>query len=401
MRFSYKAYENGKYATGQVEAPTVKDVAEYLRKNNLIPVSIEPNNSLVHKLLPQVFDKVSQGEIVDFTRQFAIMLNAGLTISGALDILIQQTPKDSLRDMYNAISSSIKSGDSFSKALGKQPQLFSRLYLSLIKAGEASGKLNEIMAKMADDLEKQREYAAKIKGTMMYPIIILVGVVGVLAVLLTFVVPQLSGLYKDMGVELPLQTKVLIGASDFLVHFWPLVVLIIAAIAYGIKTYFSKEAHKFTFDSFLLKIPKFGEILVNSTLVSTTRTLSLLIQSGVLVLESINIIINSTGNLVFQQSFRNIYRSVQNGATLSESFAKEEIFPPILVQMVAVGERTGKLDEVLRKISQFFEMQSDIAVKAMTTLLEPLMLVILGGIVFMVVMAVITPIYTLTSSLGG
>lgn len=400
MLFSYKAYDNGKYTSGQVEAPTEKDVAEYLRKNNLIPVKIAQNNSIVRRLFPHIFNRISHGEVVNFTRQFAIMLNAGLTISGALDILIQQTPKDTLRNMFTELNTSIKSGDNFSKALGKRPAQFSRLYVSLIKAGEASGKLNEIMAKMADDLEKQQEYGAKVKGTLMYPLIIVIGVIGVLTILLGFVVPQLSGLYEDMGVDLPIQTQILIGASNFLVSRWYLLVFMIGAIVYGVRKALAKESNRFLLDKLLIKAPKFGDILVMSTLVNSTRTLSLLVQSGVLVLESLNIITHSTNNLVFQQSFRNIYRSVQNGATLSESFAKEELFPPLLVQMVAVGERTGKLDEVLRKISQFFEMQSDMVIKAVTTLIEPLMLVILGGIVFIVVMAVLTPIYSLTTQIG-
>jgi type IV pilus assembly protein PilC len=400
MKYVYRALLNGQYSKGRVDASTEKEVVDYLRAGGLFPVDIHQDRSLTSSFLSQFIGRVSTDDVINFTRQFAIMLNAGLTISGSLDILIQQASKETFHDMLTEISNSIKAGDSFSKSLSIHPRQFPRLYISLIKAGEASGKLNEIMAKMADDMEKQREFAGRIKGMMVYPIIIILGVIGVIIILLTVVVPQLSGLYKDMGVELPIQTQIVITGSEFLLQYKFLLIIVSIAAFTGIKKLVSIEKNKILIQSTLMRIPKVGEVLVMSTLVGATRTLSLLIQSGVLMLEGLNIITNSTENIIFQRAFRNVYKSVQNGKTLSESFEKEDVFPPILIEMIAVGERTGKLDEVLRKISAYFEMQSDMAIKAATTVIEPLTLVILGGVVLAVVMAVITPIYNLTSQMG-
>lgn len=399
MKYTYRALSSGQYLTGKVEAQSEKEVVEYLRGLNSVPVSIATDNSIGTQYISKLFDRVSSDDIINFTRELAIMLNAGLTITGSLDILNQQTEKNSLRTLYTNLLTSIKSGDNFSKAISQQ-QHFSRLYVALIKAGEASGKLNDVMSKMADDLEKQRNFISKVKGTMVYPVIIIVGVIGVIVIMLMFVVPQLGGLYKDMGVELPASTKIMISSSEFLVNYWIFLVIAVAAAMVAIKKFFAIERNKYALHRFIIKMPKVGDIVIKATLVSATRTLSLLIQSGVLMLESLSIVTNTTENVVFQQAMKNIYRSVQNGVTLSDSFQKEQLFPPILIQMIAVGERTGKLDEVIHKISDYFELQTDSAIKTATTLIEPLTLVLLGGVVFVIVMSVLTPIYTLTSSIG-
>jgi type IV pilus assembly protein PilC len=399
MKYTYRALSSGEYVTGKVEAQSEKEVVEYLRGMGGIPVSIEVDNTLVTQYFSKLFDRVSSDDVINFTRELAIMLNAGLTITGSLDILNQQTEKNSLKILYTNLLTSIKAGDNFSKAVSEQPH-FTRLYIALIKAGEASGKLNDVMSKMADDLEKQRDFISKVRGTMVYPIIIIVGVIGVIVIMLMFVVPQLGGLYKEMGVELPLSTRIMISSSDFLMTYWPIILISCVAVVLGVRKFFSIQNNKYLLHKTLIGLPKVGDIVVKATLVSATRTLALLIQSGVLMLESLSIVTNTTDNIVFQQALKNIYRSVQNGTTLSDSFQKEQIFPPILIQMIAVGERTGKLDEVINKISNYFELQTDSAIKTATTLIEPLTLVILGGVVFIIVMSVLTPIYTLTSSIG-
>ncbi len=399
MKYLYRALFKGTYVSGKVEARSEQEVIEYLRGMEYMPVRIHPDDSLWAKYISRIFDHVSFDDIINFTREFAIMLNAGLTITSSLDILVEQASKSSLRTMYNRILTSIKAGDNFSKAVSEQRH-FSRLYVALIKAGEASGKLNDVMLRMADDLEKQRAFMSKVRGTMVYPVIVLTGVAGVLVIMLVYVIPQLSTLYRDLGVDLPLSTQILIASSDFLVAYWPILLVLILVSAVIIRRLFRNERFKILFDEALIRIPKFGDIIVKATLVDLTSTLSLLIQSGVLMLESLSIVSNTTGNLLFQKSMRSVYLSVQNGNTLSKSFEKEEIFPPILVQMVAVGERTGRLDEVVKKVSDYFQMQTDAAIKTVTTLIEPLTLVLLGVVVLVVVMSVLTPIYTLTTSIG-
>lgn len=399
MRYIYRALTKGAYVTGRVEAKSTQEVVEYLRGLEYMPVMIRLDDSLWSKYVSRIFDHVSFDDVINFTREFAIMLNAGLTITAALDILERQTGKASLRNMYTNLLTSIKAGDNFSKAVGSQRH-FSRLYIALIKAGEASGKLNEVMLRMADDLEKQRAFMTKVKGALVYPLIIIIGVIGVLFIMLVYVIPQLSTLYRDLGVALPLSTQILIASSDFLVAYWPYLAVIGVVIALLTRRMLHNQRTRMILDESMIRIPKIGEIIVKATLVNVTGTFALLIQSGVLVLESLSIVTNATNNLLFQKALRDIFLSVQNGSTLSQSFEKEEIFPPILVQMIAVGERTGKLDEVVRKTADYFQMQTDAAIKTLTTLIEPITLVILGFVVFVVVMSVLTPIYTLTTSIG-
>ena len=401
MLYSYKAISNNQFIYGKVEANSVKEVTEYLRSNNYFPVSINELMPQATEALTQFFDRITITDVVNFTRQFALMINAGLTISSSFDILIKQSVKPSMRKLYTAVNTDIKSGDNLSKSFSKHPEHFSKLYVSLVKAGEASGKLNDIMLRLADDMEKQQEYIAKIKGTMTYPIIIIVGVIGVVIVLLTTVIPQLTGMYTDLGIELPIQTQIMIKMSEIMQVIWPLLIAGVVGAYFGIKKFFVSEDHRFLLYKFLMKLPLFGDLIKISSLVTSTRTLALLISSGVLVLESINIIINATNNVVFQRSLRNVYKNIQDGSTISQAFQKEETFPPLLIQMTAVGERTGKLDEILMKVSHYFEVQSDMAVKTVSTLIEPMTLVILGGIVFLIVMSVLSPIYTLTSQVGA
>jgi type II secretory pathway component PulF len=228
-----------------------------------------------------------------------------------------------------------------------------------------------------------------------------VGVIGVIFVLITFVVPQLLGLYKDLNIQLPLTTRMLVAASDFMSVWWPAIIIIMVAAVLVVRKYLSTDKGRFWRYTMLMSLPILGNVMKMSSLVTITRTLSLLISSGVLVLESIGIVKDATDNIVFQQALDRVYYSIQKGLTISFSLEKESVFPPILVQMTAVGERTGKIDEILRKMSEYFESESNIAIKSMMTAIEPLILVVLGGIVLFIVMAVITPIYSLTGSIGS
>lgn len=401
MQFKYKALSQGHPVTGALNAATEKEVIEYLRNNNLFPVNVTKESDMRFATISKFFDKVGFGDIIDFTRQFALMLNAGLTISNSFEIIIEQTKKKSMHNLLTSMSNDIKAGESLSKSIAKYSNIFPRIYVALVKAGEASGKLNDILLRLADDLDKQREYSAKIKGTLTYPAIVIVGIIGVVFVLLTVVVPQLTGLYTDLGIELPMATQIVIKMSDFAVNFWYLIIASFVGFFFGFKKLMESNDRKYLILTTLMKIPVLGDIIRISSLVDATRTLSILISSGVLVLESINIIETTSNNIVYQRAFENVYQSVQGGLTMSQAFEKEKQFPPILIQMTAVGERTGKLDDMLSKISRYFEIQSDLTTKSAMTLIEPLTLVLLGGIVFFIVIAVMSPIYNITNSLGS
>jgi type IV pilus assembly protein PilC len=399
MRFYYKAIQNGKIVKGKIEAEKEEDVKDYLKKKELFVIEIKKEGGNQISFLSAIFDRVNFSDIVNFTRQVAMMLNAGLTLIEALDILKKQTTKQSFKKIITDISEEIKAGNSFSMALKKYTSYFSHLYIALVRSGEASGKLAEILLKLADNLEKEREFKAKVKGSLIYPVIIIIAMIIVIFIMITFVLPRLLNLYKDFNIDLPLTTKLLIFISSFMTKFWPLVVGGALLIIIVFRNYLKTKEGKLLYDSTLLKIPVLKEVIKTSSLVDVTRTLSILIGSGVSILEALDIVKDTSENLVYQKAFSNIYKKVEKGVSLGTAMEEEEeIFPPILVQMTQVGEQTGHLDDTLGRISRYFEMESELAVKAMTTLIEPAILVFLGVGVGFLVMSVITPIYNLTSS---
>ena len=326
------------------------------------------------------------------------MLNAGLTLIDALEILKKQITKVSLRKLINDIDTDIRAGESFSSALKKYPGNFSNLYIALVRSGEASGKLGEILIRLADNLEKEREFKSKLKGALVYPVIVMVGMVIVMFVMVTFVVPKLLNLYKDFNITLPWTTLLLISISNFSVRFWPLIILGTVAGWYFLNKYLKTKVGKEYFDRLALRLPVFGSIIKISSLVDATRTLSILINAGVSILDALSIIVDTTGNVVYKNAFANVSSNVEKGQSLGMSLEQEGIFPPILVQMFQVGEQTGNLDDTLMRLSKYFEMESEIAIKSMTTLIEPVILLVLGFGVGFLVLSVITPIYNLTSS---
>lgn len=397
MNYWYKALKKDKIVTGKLNSASSQEVVGFLKKNGYIPIEVKK----IESLLPQfdsIFNRINFTDIVDFTRQMAIMLNAGLTLIDCFNILEKQIKKTELLVLVQSLNKEVTEGNTYSSALKKYPDQFSNLYIALVKSGEASGKLSEILLKLAENLEKQREFNSKIKSALTYPVIVVIGMLGVMFVMITFVVPKLLGLYKDFNVDLPASTKILILLSDFSSRFWPLIIIAVFASISLFKKYTSTKQGKLLFDTVSLNFPAFGPIIKISALVDTTRTLAILIASGVSILDGLNIIIETTGNLVYRNSFINIYKQVEKGFALGTSMDNEGIYPPILVQMTTVGEQTGKLDDTLMRISRYFEAESEIAVKSLTTLIEPLILVVLGVGVGFLVISVITPIYNLTSA---
>lgn len=397
MHYWYKALKNNKVMTATIDSRNEGDVVLFLKKNGYLPIEIKKADSLLPRL-EVLFNKVTFTDVVDFTRQLAIMLNAGLTLVDCFNILEKQMKKPGMLSLIQDINKQVMAGNTFSSALQRYPSYFSNLYISLVKSGEASGKLSDILLKLAENLEKQREFQSKIKSALAYPVIVIIGMVAVMFVMVTFVIPKLLGLYEDFNVELPITTKILIAVSNFSATFWPLI--LIGAVIAGvlIKKYTSTKQGRLFIDTFILKLPLFGPLIQISSLVDATRTLAILIGAGVSILDGLSIIIETTGNIVFRNSFKNIYKQVEKGFSLGTALADENIYPPILVQMTTVGEQTGKLDDTLLRISHYFEMESEMTVKTLTTLIEPLILVILGVGVGFLVISVITPIYNLTSS---
>ncbi|MCX7996894.1 MAG: type II secretion system F family protein [Patescibacteria group bacterium] len=398
MQYVYRALKDGKTLTGKIEANSVDEAISALKSGGFFPIEVkkELSSSLG---LSKIFDRVNYTDIVNFTRQMSIMLNAGITLVDCFAIFKQQAGKQAYLRMVETLDRDIRSGKTFSDALREFPDHFSPLYVSLVKAGEASGKLNEILFSLADNMEKQRELRGRVSGALIYPMLIVIGMFLVIFLMITFVIPKLVGLYKDMGVNLPWTTQVIVTLSDFSVRFWPLVLGAIGGLAFAGYNFYRSPQGKAFFDVFLLKVPVINTVLVQSMLVDTTRALSILVGSGVSILEALEIVREGNPNGQFKAAFKRVSEKVEKGISLGQALRDEPVFPPLIVQMAVVGEQTGHLDETMGKIAEYFNIESQIAIKNLTTMIEPTVLIVLGVSVGFLIFSVITPIYSLTNSI--
>lgn len=395
-RFNYKVKDGaGETQKGIVEAPSLKLATNLLHERGYFIVDLkEATQSLSFGFSGS---GVSLNDLVQFTRQLSTMITAGLTLVESLGILRQQLKRPTLLKLITQIEEEVRGGKSFAETLGKHPKVFPPIYMALVKAGEASGKLDIILTRLADTLEKSREFRGKVQGALIYPAIVVGGMIIVSLIVMTVVVPRLTSLYKEFGVSLPLLTQILIGMSNFLVNSWWLIIIISVVSVVGFlkwrQTYFG--AHLLAIIT--LRMPIFGPVIRESTLVEATRTLSMLVDGGVPILTALEISQDATNNILYKEALNKAAKMVEKGFPLSEPLSSNDLFPPILGQMVAVGEQTGKLGESLFKLSRFFETEAESAIRNLTTMIEPLIMVVLGLGVAFLVMAVLMPIYSLTS----
>ncbi len=385
--------------SGEVEAGSPQQAAKLLSQKGLVVISITGKRELPIDFILSFRDRVTGGDISNFTRQLATMINAGLPVTEALLILRSQA-KGTMQRIVAQILADVEEGESLSSAMSKHSNAFSRTYIALIKSGEVGGVIDEVLVKLAEDLEKQEEFKGKVKGALIYPVIIVIGMIIVAMIMLIFVIPRITTLYEQFNSELPLMTKIVIGTSDFMVKFWPLVVLSMGGIVYGLKTYRATKDGRRKIDEIMVRIPIFGELQKQIVLTNLTRTLSLMISSGVSILEALTIASQVVTNVVISEALADINKLVEKGFPLAFAFARHpDAFPLLLSQMIAVGEETGKMDEVLLKVSHVFEVESEQKVKALTSAIEPMILMVMGvGVAFLVV-AIILPIYNLTTQL--
>ncbi|BCX14934.1 MAG: phytochrome sensor protein [Patescibacteria group bacterium] len=399
-RFNFKAKDrNGKLVSGLVEANDERHAASLIREKDLILLSLssqrEDNLNLI---LNKFKNRIKEDDVATFTRQLATMVNAGLPITESLLILKNQAQNAALKDMLTQILADVQEGQSLSNAIGKYPNVFSPTYIALLKAGEAGGVLDNVLSRLSDNMEKQVEFKGKVKGALIYPVIVVIGMVLVAAIMMIFVIPKMLSLYSEFGADLPGPTKVLMSVSGFFAKFWWLMLIIIAFLFNFFITYRKTKTGRRKIDELILKIPIFGDLQRQVALTELTRTLSLLVGAGVSILEALSILSQISGNAVIGDALEDSSKDVEKGFPLAYAFAKHsEAFPYILSQMVAVGEETGKMSEVLAKVSHVFEVESDQKVKALTSAIEPLVMIVLGIGVGFLVIAVILPIYNLTS----
>ncbi|OGK66316.1 hypothetical protein A2313_03600 [Candidatus Roizmanbacteria bacterium RIFOXYB2_FULL_41_10] len=405
MQFDYQIIDRKhKRSHGTIEASSMKEARSILKEKEAFIVRLKAKTEIfknIQGLRRNKNGKLNFNSLVDFTRQMGIMINAGLSLVDALSIIVDQTKDINQKLVIGRLSDYIKSGSSLSTGMTDMPDSFPNYYISLIKAGESSGKLDDVFLRLAENLEKSREFRGKVSGALVYPMLIIIGIVVVAFVMMTFVLPQLLEMYKNFDVELPATTQFIINFSNFLSKFWPLVIVATFVAGVLLRTLLTKPRYRRILDMYLIKMPVFGNIIQKSILVETTRTLSILIQSGVPLLESLTIVKRTTNNALYREAFEDIYNDVEKGRSLGESLASSGIFPAIFVQMTSVGERTGKLDDTLLRLSKYFQMESELAIKTATTLIEPAILVILGLGVGFLITSILTPIYNLTGSIGS
>ncbi|MGA2910617.1 MAG: type II secretion system F family protein [Candidatus Microgenomates bacterium] len=399
-RFNYKAKDKfGKLVVGEVEASNLNDAARLVKGKGLYVISINSKIDSPFALIQRFRDRVTPSDVATFTRQLSTMINAGLPITEALLILRTQS-KGSMQKVVAQILADVEAGESFSNSLSRQPKLFGKTYIALVKSGEVGGVLDAVLLRLADNLEKQEEFGSQVRGALIYPTIIIVGMIIVSIVMMIFVIPRLLSLYADFNATLPLPTLILIGISNFFINYWFIVLILIGGGLYGFNLYRATPMGRRKIDELIFKIPVFGSLQRQIVLAELTRTLSLMVGAGVPILEALNITSDVVGNTVISDALKDSAIQVEKGFPIAFAFSRHpEAFPFILSQMVAVGEETGKMDEVLTKISHIFEVQSDDEVKGLTAAIEPIVMVILGLGVGFLVIAVILPIYNLTSQL--
>lgn len=395
--YRYKVRDqNGNPSGGVMEAVDEKQVASILRGKGMLITSLSEAGLLGAESVFGRFSKPKSDEITNFTRQLSTMVGAGLSLVDALRILRSQSSQ-SLRVVIDKVLAEVEGGSTLADALEISGGGFSSVYLAMVRAGESAGVLDQVLRKLADALDKQRDFKSKTKGAMVYPFIIMIGMIVISTIMMVFVVPKLTAMYKDFGAELPTPTKILMGLSDFIVKFWYVVFIMAGLVITFVSNWARTEVGSLIVEQLTFRIPIWGKLRKDLILTEFARTVSVLLGAGIPILDTLHIVSETLGSKVYGAEVKQAAVMVEKGVSLSEAIAQLEVFPPILGQMISVGEETGKLDEVLAKLAVFYEGECEVKIKALTTAIEPMIMIIMGIGVGFLVIAVIMPIYNLTS----
>ncbi|HEY2805413.1 MAG TPA: type II secretion system F family protein [Gemmatimonadales bacterium] len=395
--FNYTARTlTGELQSGSIDLPSHDDVVAHLRKNRMIVVKVQqaPKDIKI-----DLFAKgITTRDIVIFTRQFATMINSGLPLVQALDILAEQSENKALKDVTRAVVYDVESGHTLADALRKHPKAFTELYVNMVAAGEAGGILDTILLRLATFMEKNDALVRKVKGAMIYPTVIFSVAGMAIVILLIFVIPVFQDMFAGIGQQLPLPTRVVIGASNVLKHYWWLIGGSIAGGIWGIRRYYATPGGKLNLDRLMLAAPVLGDLIRKSAVSRFTRTLGTLIASGVSILDGLEITAKTAGNRVIHDAVMESRASIAGGETIAAPLQKSKVFPPMVISMIAVGEQTGGLDEMLSKIADFYDEEVDAAVEALLSLMEPVMIVVLGVVVGGMIIAMYLPIFNMINT---
>lgn len=395
--YAYKVRDKeGRLLQGALEGDSTTLVANKLRSMGYVPVTVERQGSSAFQKelsIPGLTDRVSHKDIAVFCRQFATMIDSGLSLIRALHILGAQTESKKLGEIVEEVRQDVEKGASLSQALARHPKAFNRLFVAMVRAGETGGVLDRVLLQLADIIEKQVELKRKITSAMTYPVAVLGLVLLIVTAMLLFVVPQFETMYDDLGGTLPLPTRLLLGLSAVVTTFFPLLLLGGVAAVYLFRRWIGTESGRATWDSFKLRVPIFGKLVHKTSLTRFARTLAVLLRSGVPILEALEITSETVNNAVVSEAVKDVQEAVKRGETVHEPLATHAVFPPMVTQMLAVGEETGMVDVMLEKVADFYDQEVEATVDALTSLLEPLLIVVLGGAVGAMVVSLYLPMF--------
>jgi type IV pilus assembly protein PilC len=403
--FAYNALDTqGRAVKGTMEADSSQVVAGKLRDRSLVVIDVAESRSGAKSLLGRLagakIGKLKLKSMVVFSRQFATMLDAGITILKCLDILENQAKDPVLKNAVGTVKRDVKDGLSLTDAMKKHPNVFGKLYVNMVRAAEAGGMLSEMLDRVSGFLEKELEIRTKIKSAMMYPVMVLVFALLMVNVLLLFVLPRFKEIFLTMDVEMPIATKALFGASDFFKANWFWIFGVAGGAIVALKMAGRTERGRLKIDLFKLKVPLVGDLVQKMSIARFSRTLATLVRSGVPMLRSLEICAETTGNTVIADAVHKTRASIKEGQKISVPLQASGMFPPMVTQMVDVGEETGRLSEMLIKVSDFYDSEVDAAVKGLSSMIEPALIVCLGGLVGFIAVSVMAPIFKLVSSLS-
>jgi type IV pilus assembly protein PilC len=393
--------KRGRKLKGEIDAANEAIALNQLKKRNFAVKRLKPKPKDLFENISFLKSKVTSKDLVVFTRQFSTMIDAGLPLVQGLTILAEQSENPTFKIILKEITKDVEGGSTLAEAMKKHPKVFDDLFVNLVAAGEVGGILDTILRRLATFIEKAVKLKSQIKGAMTYPAVVVAIAILVISVILVFVIPVFEDMFKSFGSALPGPTQLVVNMSRFLKGNFHWVILALGAVIYGLKRYRGTGRGRKQTDALLLKVPIFGDLARKSAVARFTRTLGTMISSGVPILDALEIVAKTSGNVIIEEIIYEVRGSIAEGQTIAEPLSENDIFPGMVIQMIAVGEATGALDSMLEKIADFYDDEVDAAVAALTSMLEPLLMVFLGGSIGGLVIAMYLPIFGMAAAMGG
>lgn len=397
--YEYMAVDKGgKQKKGTMDAQTPERVKEFLKNEGLIPISVK-EQSFLNKDISIGTKKVKARDMSVFCKQFASIMQAGVTIINALQMLSEQTENKTLREAVKSVQIDVEKGESLASAMHNQGEIFPPILIHMVEAGEASGSLDIAFERLSVQFEKQAKVNGMVKRALAYPIVVIIVAIAVVIVMLVVVFPQFEEMFASLDSELPAITKLVQSMSSFVQSFWWLLAMIVAAVVLGIRTYSKTESGQIFFSKIAMNAPMFGNLTIKSASATLARTLSTLLAAGISLVDAVEIVSKVISNAIVRSALENSVEEIQRGVPLSVPLEQSEVFPPMVCHMTRIGEETGNVEEMLSKIADYYEEEVENATAALTSLLEPLIIVVLGGVVMFIMLAIYLPILSMYSAI--